>query len=286
VPSLTPERLGLALAVLLAAGAARAEPFRLSACPEVAVLLEDPVDENGEVGPKLAEIACQKLADLAPRFGLALEGQEMVQILIADDPRAFHERTGRTLSTGAVYSSRHGIVTQATKIVRRMWRHRELPGLLAHELTHYLVFQVAQGACPTWLNEGLAEHFGGERVRVAPPPDEATLQALEARWRAQGNIPDPALYASSHAAVERLLKAAGEPALLRALPGLVGLGDPLSLRVGERSLRAWLFGGDDPGVEPAPADEPTDEPPEDGVTRLPLEEMLKQAKKKPTGDRP
>ncbi|HOX45583.1 MAG TPA: hypothetical protein PK668_18435 [Myxococcota bacterium] len=285
MPAPAMQRVGLALAVLLASGAVGAEPFRLSACPEVAVLLEDPVDPHGEVGPKLAEIACQKLADLAPRFGLALDGQEMVQILIADDPRAFHERTGRTLSTGAVYSSRHGIVTQATKIVRRMWKQRLLPGMLAHELTHYLVFQVSRGHCPTWLNEGLAEHFGGERVRAAPPPDEASLQAIELRWRAQGNIPDPALYLASHAAVAKVLQAAGEQPLLQALPGLVGLRDPLALRVGDRALRAWLFGGDDPGVEPAePA--PPPEPPADGVTRLPLDEMLKKAKQKPGGERP
>jgi len=273
--------LGLLLAagLLLPAPTTEAEPFRLNACPEVSVWLEDPVDKDGEVGPKLAEIACQRLADLAPRFGLRLEGAEMVEILIADDPRAFHARTGRTLSTGAVYSSRHGIVTQATKIVRRMWRQRQLPGLLAHELTHYCVFQVTRGHCPAWLNEGLAEHFGGERLRAAPPPDEASLRAVELRWRADGRIPDPALYALSHAAVEKLLAAAGEAPLLQALPGLVGLEDPLALRVGARSLRGWLFDGDDPPAEAPPGEEP-------GVTRLPLEEMLRRSGQGPARDEP
>jgi hypothetical protein len=279
-------RLVAAAALLLFIPAGRAaEPFSIRECPEVLVRLEDPVDPHGEVGPKLAEIACQKLADLAPRFGVELTGQEMIQILISDDPRAFHARTGGTLATGAVFSSRQGIITQATKKVRQMWRHRELPGLLAHELTHFLVHRVAGPRCPMWLHEGLAVHFEGRAVRGEPPSDEAALAGLEALWRAMGPTPDPRLYAMSHAAVAKVLQAAGEPTLLRALPGLQRLRDPLSLRVGDRSLRGWLFDREEPGQAPGDQDEEDDEAtrpptPPPGVTRLPLEDMLERARKK------
>ncbi len=280
--------------VSAAASPARAEPYELSDCPEVTIVLEDPVEPDGTVGPKVAEMACEQLERLAPRFGLELTGHEMVRLMIADDPEAFHKHTGRGMRTQAIFSERTGIITQPAKNIRRMHRARQLGGLLAHELTHYLINQVAGQGCPMWLHEGLAQHFQGRPARGTGPTTPSQLAALELAWRAPKSAARTAwCYQQSLAVTRRLILAAGEAPLLAALPRLAD-GDVRwpALPIGDRSkevrtLRAWLF-PDDPGPLPDASADPERQieiirggqprPAPEGVTPLPLDQMLKGSK--------
>ncbi len=271
--------------LLLAATPSAAEPYELSDCPEVIVVLEDPVEPDGSVGPKVAEIACEKLKELAPKFGLELTGKPMVRLMIADDPKTFHQHTGKGIFTQAIYSQRTGIITQPAKQIRRMHRRKSLGGLLAHELTHYLVGEIAGRRCPLWLNEGLAQWFEKRPIRPGGPTTELQLKKLEMTWRS--NAPPRVrvwCYRQSLALTARLIEAVSEKSLLAALPALADLRDPLALPIQGKTMRAWLF--------PDAADEPpdsgddqrqveiirgTDQP---KVTPLPLKEMLDKAKSK------
>ncbi len=288
-------RVALAAAVLLLAGPAAAEPYELSDCPEVVVALEDPVEPNGTIGPEVAELACEKLRALAPRFGVELTGRPMVRLMIADDAQTFHAHTGRGRHTQAIYSQRTGIITQPAKQIRRMHRIGRLGGLLAHELTHYLIDHQAGPHCPTWLHEGLAQHFEGRRPVGRGPTTSAELAALEINWRLRGNPARTAwCYRQSLALVERLLAASDEQKLLAALPELETAPHPLALRVGDRSLHRWLF-PDEPPLrrrqrrQPARQIEiqrgPAKEQDEEQLTRLPLDQMIERGRgEKRAGD--
>jgi len=54
--------------------------------------------------------------------------------------------------------------------------------ILFHEYTHAVIFDLTKGACPLWLNEGLAEHEGRSQ-------NAGTLQHLRAAHRADQLIP-------------------------------------------------------------------------------------------------
>lgn len=271
--------------VLCAVHPVRARPYELSDCSEVIVVLEDPVEPEGTVGPEVAEMACEQLKRLAPRFGLELTGREMVRLMIADDPDTFHKHTGRGMRTQAIFSERTGIITQPAKNIRRMHRTRQLDGLLAHELTHFLINEVAGRGCPMWLHEGLAQHFQGRPARGSGPSTPAQLAALELAWRGPKNAARTAwCYQQSLAVTRRLISTVGEGKLLGALPALAdGVAWP-ALPIGDKTLRAWLFPAD-PGPPPGGQTDPNHQveiirggqpanAPE-GVTPLPLDEMLK-----------
>ena len=280
----------LGLVLVLAAFAAQAEPYELSDCPEVVIVLEDPVEPDGTVGPKVAELACEKLRLLAPKFGVQLTGSEMVRLMIADDPDAFVKHTGRGRNTQAIYSDRTGIITQPAKQVRRMHKRKALGGLLAHELTHFLVNRVTDSRCPTWIHEGLAQWFEGRPSVGAGPASVAELMRLEAAWRVRGNLQMQMwCYRESLALMTRLMGVATEASVMAALPGLAEhTGNHLSLPLGEKTLRAHLF-PDDPG--PRAAEPPTSQiqvirgkqganSKADGkVTPIDLKSLMEKAKK-------
>jgi len=86
--------------------------------------------------------------------------------------------------------------------------------VLAHELTHALVWSLAPRGVPTWLNEGLAVFFEGETLDWA----RRQLQAARARFAlADLHSPFSALtteqaamaYAESCLAVQALLNVIG-----------------------------------------------------------------------------
>ncbi|MBI3934352.1 MAG: hypothetical protein HY316_06640 [Acidobacteria bacterium] len=106
----------------------------------------------------------------------------------------------------------------------------ELATVLKHELTHSFVFQIAEGRCPTWFNEGVAQ------LQAAESLDEFG-QVLAERFAASRQIPLAELegsfgrlntsqafqaYGESLAAVQMISDQYGEyqlPYLLRALRG-------------------------------------------------------------------
>ncbi|MBN1587671.1 MAG: tetratricopeptide repeat protein [Candidatus Omnitrophica bacterium] len=52
------------------------------------------------------------------------------------------------------------------RVVDRDYEDLPLPNLVRHEYTHAVIHELAQGRCPRWFNEGLAECEGGYRPLV------------------------------------------------------------------------------------------------------------------------
>jgi tetratricopeptide (TPR) repeat protein len=93
----------------------------------------------------------------------------------------------------------------------------ELGRELRHELTHSFVWQMTDGRCPTWLNEGLAQWFEGRRssqdarvlVSMYQQKKYIPLRDLEGSWM---RFPTPLAayaYAWSLAAVESIIANSG-----------------------------------------------------------------------------
>lgn len=263
----------LAIACGLAAGlsagtppaAGEARPIEIKACRQVVVQVDDPAARA--TGETVAKWVCDRATQLAPRFGLN-RGQ-LVWVRIAADTRAFHRLTGQSFHTVAVYQSRgirDMIITQPADLLGDRARVEQV---LTHELIHLMVRRALGGRCPTWLNEGLAQWFAGQRTGGAPPASEQELEALERRWH------DPATsvtqrrqdYRASVALVARWVEQVGEEAMLAAVLRLRTSVRVLDLDIDGRSVRMWLF----------PADGAADP----GLTELPLDEMIERARTGP-----
>jgi len=110
-----------------------------------------------------------------------------------------------------------------------------LAELLAHELTHALMYQrLARGdgapveEPPLWFREGMASLTAGQGARrlssqelagwVAQHPDAPLLAPTDALMRAS----QPAIYAAAHRAFERLASACGDAVVLALLDDLRG----------------------------------------------------------------
>ncbi|NQT46809.1 MAG: hypothetical protein HQ593_04950 [Candidatus Omnitrophica bacterium] len=70
--------------------------------------------------------------------------------------------------------------------MRRLVDKEELERIIRHEYTHVLVHSLAEGNCPVWLNEGLAQH---EEYKDQEPD----LKRLEAALKSNTHIPISAL---------------------------------------------------------------------------------------------
>jgi hypothetical protein len=297
------------LSVQLAANAAE---FEMQECKQVVTVLEDALDPLGdEIGRKLAEFTCQKLEELAPLFDLKLQNRQMLQIYIPEDMKSFHKLTGRSFFTLAVYSSRRGIITQPAKALKGLKTRGKLNRTLSHELTHFVVHHSIGLHCPMWINEGLAQWFEGLRPSGKLLINPASVAMLERRWRSRGvSVAQRRRdYLISLELVGRLMNRVGQKELLTGLKDLKAYRDPLDLEIKRRTLREWLFSADLPEVaqenqseieveryvdwEEQLAEEvgiPKDfkgkvydfkNPEKDqGITPLPLDEMLEKAKKK------
>ena len=89
---------------------------------------------------------------------------------------------------------------------------KALGRVLAHELTHAVVYSVAPRGVPQWLNEGLAILM--ERGGEAPPPapadgDVPSLTKLEGSFARLSSEEARTAYATSGAAAQALLDRAG-----------------------------------------------------------------------------
>jgi tetratricopeptide (TPR) repeat protein len=101
-----------------------------------------------------------------------------------------------------------------------------LERVLAHELTHAIVYSIAPRGVPQWLNEGLAQVFEPEAPTAIPPRAAApALSSLEKSFEALDTLQARAAYAQSAAAVRALIDQAGPAALLNLLT-FVGEGTP------------------------------------------------------------
>jgi len=105
---------------------------------------------------------------------------------------------------------------------------RDLAQVLKHEMVHSFIHQIAEGRCPTWLNEGLAQMASGESSgqvgvvlsRIYGAERNIPLAELEGSFRRFNSRQAGQAYAQSLAAVEMIRDRYGAyqlPYLLRAL---------------------------------------------------------------------
>ncbi len=253
----------IVLAVLSSWAAAGDKAVEIRKCRQVVVQVEDPGERS--TGERVAEIVCAKAMRLAPMFGLT-KGQ-LVLVRIAADQLSFTRLTGKSFYTVAVFMTRGIGDMIITQPAARLHEFDKLEGVLTHELIHLMIRRSVGRRCPTWLNEGLAQWYEGRRNPGPMPEDEDELEALERRWRS----PDTPVasrrrdYRASVALVGLLMDRVGEKALLAAVRKLRRTSRPLDLDIEGRSMRMWLF---------------RDRDQDDGVTELPLEQMLMQQKEK------
>ncbi|MBI4463792.1 MAG: hypothetical protein HY647_03710 [Acidobacteria bacterium] len=104
----------------------------------------------------------------------------------------------------------------------------ELGRVLKHELVHSFVHEVAEGRCPTWLNEGLAQLLSGENLaRLGPgltqlyaSSRQIPLRQLEGSFMGLASPVASLAYAESLAAVQMIQDQYGAyqlPPLLKIL---------------------------------------------------------------------
>lgn len=281
----------VALGTLLAAAASRAKPLEIKPCKRVLLQVEDPQvrSEAEDIG----RLVCRKAQRLAKLFGLP-PGQ-LVLVRIAADVRSFHRQTGKSYHTLAVYRARgfaDMILTQPVDLLQPLKR---FAAVLTHELVHMMIHRSA-GACPRWLDEGLAQWYEGRWPRgrdpnAGAPRSAEAIEAMERRWH-QAAVPvvqRRADYRASLAAVALLVERVGEQALLAGLRGLRRERKPLELDIEGRSLAMWLFRDRPPVSErPGPrrrAVRPAAGRGDRGLSEMPLEQMLERAREKRAGQR-
>ena len=102
---------------------------------------------------------------------------------------------------------------------------RELDRVLAHEFVHALVRNLAGGAVPTWLNEGLASALEGDDLSWAEGPIRKTrevpsLRALQTSFGRLTGDQAHLAYATSALAARRLIDEAGGVAMVNLLRDL------------------------------------------------------------------
>jgi tetratricopeptide (TPR) repeat protein len=105
------------------------------------------------------------------------------------------------------------------------------PGLaqvLKHEMVHSFVHRIAEGRCPTWFNEGLAQmesgddlgQYGPALAKLYSESRQVPIVKLEGSFQGLTSSGAALAYAESHAAVEMLRDRHGAyqlPGLLRSL---------------------------------------------------------------------
>jgi hypothetical protein len=264
------------------------------------------------------KMICKKMDKLAPVFGIKLRDSEMLSVFIPDDMKSFTKITGRGPYTLAVYNSRRGIITQPAKMLKRLRRLGRLERTLTHELVHWFVDVTFGWRCPMWINEGLAQWFEGLRHSGKLITTEEGVRALELRWHSGGTslFQRRQDYLASLALVDRIIRRAGRDPFIEALKSLKSVKDIMDLEVNRHTIRDLLFSKDLPDSASASAPEVVVErgsdwdkqlaeememieerggkvydfekyrrrqkgQKEEGVTPLPIKDMIKKAKKKP-----
>ncbi len=226
--------------------------YDLSECDEVRTVMEDPFPPLGdEAAGLVAGIVCRKVHELAPLFGVELDGRRQVGLLITENMESFSKRTGRGPHTLAVFSSRYGIITQPAQTLQRLRDHKRLERTITHELTHFFIHKVAGITCPSWLHEGLAQWFEGLRSRRSIMMSADEILKLELRWHLPGiSLRQRSLdYQISLMLVAKIIRRAGQAALIDSLKDIPAQRDKLDLPVAGRSIREWLLSADAPAAE-------------------------------------
>ena len=149
-----------------------------------------------------------------------------VPVILYTD-REFHDTTGLPPWVGGAYNGTIHLPVANLEISNPLVRR-----VITHEFVHAFNFQVSRGACPTWLDEGLAQYF--EEPRPALRTDDllgaasaGALPDLSSPSFLLGSREDTGLlYAISHAAVRYLVHRASLAAVSSFLQRL-GAGEDL-----------------------------------------------------------
>ena len=235
------------LLILWTGSTVQAGGITLRDCKQVVATLEDPFARYGEeMGKLLLNMICKKMDKLAPVFGIKLRNSEMLAVFIPEDMKSFAKLTGRGPYTLAVYNSRRGIITQPAKLLKRLRRLGRLERTLTHELVHWFVDVTFGWRCPMWINEGLAQWFEGLRPEGKLMISEEGVMALELRWRSAKTslFQRRQDYLASLALVDRIIRRVGRDPFIEAMKDLKGVKNIMDLEIGRHSIRELLFSAD------------------------------------------
>ncbi len=231
--------------------------FSIDRCTEVVTELEDPLTPLGDRSADwVAEIVCEGVKKLAPKFGVYLDGRFMLKLFICESNESFLKRTGRGKWALAVFHPRMGIVTQPAHWLYRLGKRKMLERTVTHELVHFFVHKVTGGRCPRWLNEGLAQWMSGLQPETPVLVPLKRVEELELSWRIDSHNPKKLAgnYRLSLLLTAKIIRRAGLEALLEALPDMPGYPPcGLDLPVAGRPIKYWLMVAE-PQVEDQAAD--------------------------------
>jgi tetratricopeptide (TPR) repeat protein len=157
---------------------------------------------------------------------------DSISVVLYTD-QAFRDITSAPRWAGALNDGRIRVPIQGLTAV-----DANLSRVLKHELTHSFIHQKTGGACPTWLNEGLAQWMEGKRSEKFAPVLANALEQAEAAGNASGQVSVPptvlegswtqasaeqaaALYSLSLAMVEYIIRTNGMGQIERLLDAMI-----------------------------------------------------------------
>jgi hypothetical protein len=230
--------------ILLALLGAGTHPSVVQECDQVRVYLEDGAELDA--GERVARACCRSVRHLRKVFDTRASG--VIRVRVLADMQAWRDKTNHPWYVGAALVGDE-IVTQPASSLRRL---ENLEKMLTHELAHLFIRRSAGRNCPRWLDEGLSQWLAGQNPKAsgnpepAQPKNEKQLQELEGRMtsKATSRTQLERDYRTCLSMVRKLVKHVGIHGLLRALPGLKDVKDPLDLVVEGRTLRVRTFSRD------------------------------------------
>jgi Flp pilus assembly protein TadD len=157
--------------------------------------------------------------DLVRQLGIAPRNSILV-VLYTE--QSFFDVTQAPSWSGAVFDGKLRIPINGVTSVTP-----ELARVLKHELTHSFISQLANGRCPQWLNEGLAQAMEPKQLsqgkllaEIFRTQREIPLNALEGSFMAFSSVQATVAYEESLAAVQYINDTYGMSDLQRILERL------------------------------------------------------------------
>lgn len=147
---------------------------------------------------------------------------QKVQVIVYS-PRDFQRVNDSPAWAGGLYDGKIRL-----PVPPRTVHAEQLRGAVFHEYCHHVIHVLADGRCPTWLNEGLAQYFEGLSVSAAHkilqrhgPAGLPTMKALQGSFAQLRNRADAEVhYAASLWLVQHLLDEKGVSAIQGVLTSL------------------------------------------------------------------
>lgn len=100
---------------------------------------------------------------------LSLSIENKIKVVLYTD-KEFYDLTGFPPWIGGVYDGKIHLPLANANPDDEIFKK-----VIKHELTHAILHQATKGRCPTWLHEGLAQYFEGEKIQN----NKEILNALE-----------------------------------------------------------------------------------------------------------